>query len=204
MFDTVICASSRRLDASLGASERHDLAVRISIIRPARYCSPDAAASTASRSAFVTCARPSVGRDGEGYRSDLGLLASKISEFQKLVARPSRRLRLRPGRVLINPERSQTWRCPRYPRKRTSGLAFGPSALCHLRTHALQQTAVIFDQFARRREPSDNANRTSQSNAIVSTKSEFSFPKSNLVVRDDFTLTLCGVLHLSFGVQSAV
>src|SRR5712671_5369083 len=107
--------TSARLDACIGASERHDLAVRISIIRPARYCSPDAAASTASRSAFVTCARPSVGRDGEGYRSDLGPLASEISEFQKLVARPSRRLRLRPGRVLINPERSQTWRCPRYP-----------------------------------------------------------------------------------------
>ena len=34
------------------------------------------------------------------------------------------------GRVLINPERSQTWRCPRSPRKRTSGPAFGPSALC--------------------------------------------------------------------------
>ena len=130
MFDTVACASYRRLDASIGASERHDLAVRVSIIRPARYCSPDAAASTASRSAFVTCARPSVGRDGEGYRSDLGPFASEISEFQKLVARPSRRLRMRPGRVLINPERSQTWRCPRYPRKRTSGLAFGPSALC--------------------------------------------------------------------------
>src|SRR6266446_10607192 len=62
LFDTVACASYRRLDAGLGASERHDLAVRISIIRPARYCSPDAAASTASRSAFVTCARPSVGR----------------------------------------------------------------------------------------------------------------------------------------------
>ena len=85
MFDTVACASYRRLDASIGASERHDLAVRVSIIRPARYCSPDAAASTASRSAFVTCARPSVGRDGEGYRSDLGRLASEISEFQKLI-----------------------------------------------------------------------------------------------------------------------
>jgi hypothetical protein len=62
LFDTVACASSRRLDAGIGASERHDLAVRFSIIRPARCCSPDAAASTASRTAFVTCARPSVGR----------------------------------------------------------------------------------------------------------------------------------------------
>src|SRR5258707_8039675 len=56
---------SARLDASIGAPERHHLAVRISIIRPARIRSPDAAASTASRSAFVTCARPSVGRTAE-------------------------------------------------------------------------------------------------------------------------------------------
>src|SRR5438876_9773607 len=84
LFDTVACASYRRLDASIGASERHDLAVRISIIRPARYCSPDAAASTASRSAFVTCARPSVGRDGEGYTRDLGPVGKRnfgISEI---------------------------------------------------------------------------------------------------------------------------
>jgi hypothetical protein len=33
---TVICASSRRLDTSVGVSERHDLAVRFGIIRPAR------------------------------------------------------------------------------------------------------------------------------------------------------------------------
>jgi hypothetical protein len=42
-----------------------------------------AAASTASRPAFVTCARPSVGRDGGGYIADLGPVASKISEIQK-------------------------------------------------------------------------------------------------------------------------
>src|SRR6267143_2801308 len=36
LFDTVACAPYRRLDASIGASERHDLAVRFSIIRPAR------------------------------------------------------------------------------------------------------------------------------------------------------------------------
>src|SRR5260370_29204241 len=43
-----------------------------------------AAASTASRPAFVTIAsRPSVGRDGRGYIADLGLLASKISEIPK-------------------------------------------------------------------------------------------------------------------------
>src|SRR6266516_3391297 len=33
LFDTVICASSRRLDASIGASEPHDFAVRVSAIR---------------------------------------------------------------------------------------------------------------------------------------------------------------------------
>src|SRR5256886_5130458 len=32
-----------------------------------------AAASTASRPTSVTCARPSVGRDGEGYIGDLGV-----------------------------------------------------------------------------------------------------------------------------------
>ena len=78
------------------------------------------------------------------------------------------------------------------------------SQLGHKRTHAPQQTAVILDQFARRRGSSDNADRTSQSNAIFSTKSEFSFPKSNLVVRDNLGPTLCGVLHPSIGVQSAV
>ncbi len=41
--------------------------------------SPDAAASTASRPASVTIAiRPSVGRDGEGYRSDLGQARTEI------------------------------------------------------------------------------------------------------------------------------
>src|ERR1700682_267451 len=54
----------------------------------------------------------------------------------------------RPGRVLINPERSQTWRCPRYPRKRTSGLAFGTSVLCHksgsdLRLEFLRKTRIL-------------------------------------------------------------
>ena len=43
-----------------------------------------AAASTASRPASVTIAkRPSEGRDGKGYITDLGLLASEISEFPK-------------------------------------------------------------------------------------------------------------------------
>src|SRR5258708_12520437 len=95
-------------------------------------------------------------------------------------------------------------RCGDYPGKRISGLAFRTSALCHKRTDAPQQTAVILDQFARRRGSSENADRRSQSNAIFSTKSEFSFPKSNLVVRDNLGPTLCGVLHPSIGVQSAV
>src|ERR1700736_5874976 len=41
--------------------------------------SPDAAASTASRPALVTTRdRPSVGRDGDGYASDLGQARSEI------------------------------------------------------------------------------------------------------------------------------
>src|SRR4051812_23519248 len=52
-------AFTAKLDASVGASEPHDFAVRLT-------CCSSAAplASTASRSAFVTCARPSVGQDG--------------------------------------------------------------------------------------------------------------------------------------------
>src|ERR1700730_8049071 len=46
---------------------------------------PNAAASTASRPAFVTIAiRPSMGRDGEGYRSDLCQAGTAIF-FQKVV-----------------------------------------------------------------------------------------------------------------------
>src|SRR6476659_11417208 len=36
LLDTVACASSRRLDAGLGASERHDFAVRTGAVRPRR------------------------------------------------------------------------------------------------------------------------------------------------------------------------
>ena len=47
--------------------------------RPAIRHTPDAAASTASRPASVTIAiRPSVGRDGEGYRVDLGQTGTEI------------------------------------------------------------------------------------------------------------------------------
>src|SRR5437899_579038 len=79
--------ASAKLDASLGASEPHDFAVREK--RRSSAChssahgpydppchpltSPDAAASTASRPAFVTIAkRPSVGTGWLGYASDLG------------------------------------------------------------------------------------------------------------------------------------
>ena len=68
MVATVISGSLRQLDASVGASEPHDFAVRLTC------CSSKApSASTASRPAFVTIAsRPSVGRDGGVYKSDLG------------------------------------------------------------------------------------------------------------------------------------
>ena len=70
----------RELDTSIGVSEPHDFTVRSNIVRQhAADCSqavrrpalpprvtPDAAASTASRPAFLTIAnRPSVGWDGE-------------------------------------------------------------------------------------------------------------------------------------------
>src|SRR5256714_12503609 len=64
----------RRLDASVGASEPHDFAVRLTC------CSSKApSASTASRPAFVTIAiRPSVGRDGAGYSFDLGRVRTNM------------------------------------------------------------------------------------------------------------------------------
>ncbi len=97
LFDTVACASYRRLDAGIGASERHDLAVRQQAALVSR-----AAASTASRPASVTCARPSVGQDGRGYRSDLGPLASEISEFQKISHKAFSSSSLRLDRFLGN------------------------------------------------------------------------------------------------------
>jgi len=57
----------RQLDASVGASEPHDFAVRLAC------CSSKApSASIASRPAFVTIAiRPFEERDGRVYKSDL-------------------------------------------------------------------------------------------------------------------------------------
>jgi hypothetical protein len=77
---TVVCASSRRLDAGVEASGPHDFAVRRTA--PSSLAPP---ASTASRSAFATIMiRPSVGRDGESSRSDLGCAGTEIfSEKQK-------------------------------------------------------------------------------------------------------------------------
>jgi hypothetical protein len=64
----------RELDAGVEASGPHDFAVRepaLSSLAPPT--------STASRPASVTIAsRPSVGRDGEGYRFDLGKMRSGI------------------------------------------------------------------------------------------------------------------------------
>ena len=58
----------RQLDASVGASGPHDFAVRKLVLSSAAP-----SASTASRPASVTIAsRPSVRRDGDGYRVDLG------------------------------------------------------------------------------------------------------------------------------------
>src|SRR2546421_9267559 len=64
----------RRLDASVGASEPHDFAVRLTC-----RSSKAPSASTASRPAFVTIAsRPSVGRDGAVYSFDLGQTRTEL------------------------------------------------------------------------------------------------------------------------------
>ena len=64
----------RKLDAGVEASGPHDFAVREPALSSAAQ-----AASTASRPASVTIAiRPSVGRDIEGYRFDLGQAEMEI------------------------------------------------------------------------------------------------------------------------------
>ena len=47
-------------------------------IRPAIPCAPDAVASIASHRAFVTCATPLVGRDGQISKGDLPDVLSEI------------------------------------------------------------------------------------------------------------------------------
>src|SRR6478672_12542007 len=68
-FVTVICASSRRLDAGVEASGPHDFAVRVSTIRQARCPRPPHPVP------YVRDDRETplcVGRDGEASKSDLG------------------------------------------------------------------------------------------------------------------------------------
>jgi hypothetical protein len=89
----------RELDASVGASGPHDFAVRKSA--PSSEAQP---ASTASRPASVTIAsRPSVGRDGGGYRSDLGVRRSGIFSQRGL----DRKFSDLPVRQLGQPVRQQ-------------------------------------------------------------------------------------------------
>src|SRR6266481_4998691 len=87
----------RELDASVGASGPHDFAVRCNVSRPLAVDrsqvfqlalqsrrAQNAAASTASHPASVTIAiRPSVGRDGESSRSDLGQMGTE-NIFRKI------------------------------------------------------------------------------------------------------------------------
>jgi hypothetical protein len=75
----------RQLDAGVEASGPHDFAVRKSALSSA---APPT--STASRPASVTIAsRPSVGRDGSGYRSDLGRRRTKIFLQRGMDSRPT-------------------------------------------------------------------------------------------------------------------
>src|ERR1700694_2532416 len=112
-------ASLRKLDAGFEASEPHDFAVRgnpsppkastsLSIVRlrairqltglvdpPCHpLASPDAAAPTPSRPAFVTTRDPPLlsERDGDGYRSDLGQARNEIF-LQRGLDRPFRKTR---------------------------------------------------------------------------------------------------------------
>jgi hypothetical protein len=62
-----------KLDASVGASGPHDFAVRLSAFRQAHHLRPSHPASTS-----VTCARPSVRRDGCAYAADLRAVRSGI------------------------------------------------------------------------------------------------------------------------------
>ena len=75
---TVICASSRRLDAGVEASEPHDFAVRVSTVR---QTAPPA--STASRPASVTIAsRPSDGTGPNRYSADFTPPSSEILKIR--------------------------------------------------------------------------------------------------------------------------
>src|ERR1700731_2202753 len=64
----------RKLDAGVEASGPHDFTVRVSTFRQARcrvHRNPCPTSVTIAK-------RPSVGRDGEGYRSDLGQARSGL------------------------------------------------------------------------------------------------------------------------------
>src|ERR1700686_3531110 len=84
LFVTVVCASSRRLDAGVEASGPHDFSVRVSAVRQ-----PAPPASTAShpnvRDDRDTPLDP--GRDGRGYRFDLGGRRREIFLEERLYVR---------------------------------------------------------------------------------------------------------------------
>ena len=81
--------ASLALDASIGASGPHDFAVRFRAYRQG------ASASTATRPTFVTMAdAPLSGTGWVRCARDLGMVSSRISENQKLVMPPRRRIRV--------------------------------------------------------------------------------------------------------------
>src|SRR6266851_6131933 len=104
LFVTVVCASSRRLDAGVEASEPHDFAVQ-------HVSSSALTASTASRPASVTIAsRPSEGRDRIAI---LLILPRRQAKLRKFRNRPDRYS----GNSRLQKLTGTAWlpRCPRRP-----------------------------------------------------------------------------------------
>ena len=78
LFDTVACASYRRLDANDWGRRNHTTSPYASRPRSSRALP----ASTASRPAFVTCARPSIGTGPNRYSADLPRRQAKFLKFR--------------------------------------------------------------------------------------------------------------------------
>jgi hypothetical protein len=90
LFDTVACATYRRLDASIGASERHDFAVRVGTVRHTRR-------SVHRIPPHVRNVRNAPLRDGTVQISEL-ICPRRQAKFLKFRNRPERELGRHPRR----------------------------------------------------------------------------------------------------------